>query len=230
MPNVASCFFPDSESRSDLFQRTRKLGLWGEAEQFINERRKVHRTAGMNRKEAGVAAWADAVTEFPVPQRENLVRLLELSNIPPVVSVGHTSEVYLWHWIVTVELLVRITSLISLPEIEQALIETMKRRVALQPAEPPGWPAKVEQFRGRSEELLRDSAPRVVPLVIENFENVERHLVSSDYDDAVRDEFQMLLRFFLQVAELQVESDDSLARALKSSPPESTLSLACVRA
>jgi hypothetical protein len=225
----STCFFSGGESRSDLFQRTRKLRLWNEVEQFISERRKVHRAAGMNRREAGNAAWADAEDEFPPPNQTNLRRILELSDYPILIETGETRYLYLWQWIASVELLVRISSLISLPDIETALIAAIERRMTFAVPEPQDWADRVVGFRKRTVQLLAEGPHDAVAEMIGRFAVLNRELGHSERDEAVRGELRILDCFFGRLAELQVESVDSLASAMKSVPTETSLHRPYVR-
>jgi len=223
MSDTSTCI-PDSERRSELFQRVRRLGLWDEVERFIAERRKIHRAAGMTRKDAGETAWAEADQEFPKPNRENLERLLELSNFPPVIASGARSEFFLWHWITAVELVVRVLSLMSQPEIEQRLITAIAQRVSIAPEREAHWASKLEVYREKTAEMLPEHARGAIAILMEKFSEAGSFLTETAYDEAIRNELQVLTSFCVAVVELQTESTDSLRRALHSPPQQSTLS------
>lgn len=71
-----------TESKIDATHRLQKSGQWHEASIFRDAERKRFREQGMTRAEAGDAAWASMIQEYPSPENE-MAQLLARANSPP---------------------------------------------------------------------------------------------------------------------------------------------------
>ena len=71
-----------SESKIDATHRLHKSGQWYEASIFRDAERKRFREQGMTRAEAGDAAWASMIQEYPSPEDE-MEQLLDTAFQPP---------------------------------------------------------------------------------------------------------------------------------------------------
>ena len=211
---------PNGESRSDFFQRLRQLGLWDDAEEVISHRRFVHREAGMNRREAGNAAWSDATVAYPIPDPDDTRRLLILADSPPVIGCGRDTEIHMWDWILGIELVIRVASLLPMTDVVGPLMAAIDKRQKLTSFMSPDHSEKANTLRDKSLGMLSVRNFDPIPTLMERFRKVEAKPGSGDYGDAVRLEHQCLYRVLERIVELQVESSDRLSRALTRQPKQ----------